>query len=78
MAKNKEIGLLNKKKELMTKINNSNQTQWAGIVIAILLFWTIIGLIIGLVIAVVGNENKSKYKKQLIDIEWKLEKLKIK
>lgn len=48
------------KAELMQKISDHQQTMWFGIIFAILFCWTGIGLIIGLVIAIIGHELKTK------------------
>lgn len=66
--------LLKRKKELIKKINDSNQTKWFGVIIAILFCWSIIGLIIGIIIAVSASENKRKYSQEIVEIDYKLSK----
>ena len=48
--------------KLVKDISNHNQTMWIGIIITVLFFWTIIGGIIGLIMAFIGWELKAKKK----------------
>jgi hypothetical protein len=57
------------KKKLIKEMGNHKQTMWIGIIIAILFFWTGIGLIGGLVMALVGYELKNKKEQKLVDFE---------
>ena len=57
------------KKELMKGISNNNQTMWIGIIIAILFFWSGVGLNLGLIIALIGYESKKGKERELVDLE---------
>ena len=46
------------KKRLIKEINNHKQTMWIGIIMFIFTFWTIIGGLAGIIIALIGHELK--------------------
>ncbi len=60
------------KKELIEKINDSNQTKWVGIIILILFFWSGIGLIIGLILILSASERKREYNQDLVEVDYEL------
>lgn len=43
--------------------------MWLGIIIAILLCWTDIRLIVGIIVAFTGYELKSKKEQKIVELE---------
>lgn len=64
MVKKKET-----KQKILKNINDHKQTMYFGIIIAILFCWTGVGLIIGLLLALLGHELKSKEEQKLWENE---------
>ena len=58
-----------KKKIILKKINNCKQTKTFWWLFMILTFWTIVGLLIGIVGLVFTSERKNKYEAELVDFE---------
>ncbi len=57
----KKLSKPDKKAFLVKKINDHKQTMWIGIILC----FTIVGAIIGLPIAIIGHELKSKKEQEL-------------
>lgn len=75
MEKETDIQLIAEKKELIKKITDNNQTMWIGIIVAILFCWTVIGAIIGIIIAVIASEDKRKCNQKMVDVDFKLQNI---
>lgn len=64
--------LLEMKKGLIKKINDHNQTKVIGIIIAIFFCWTVLGLILGIILAIHGSEKKRECQQELAEVDYKL------